>query len=189
MLDDKDVTVDFFRGLDDEKYAGFKTEILIGLTSKAIKQPENLNAMYLLANQWVKPVTRGSAAGFASTFTTTLDRTERPRGNQLRGKRRGYGKIKDDEQQGVGGSPKENNDRRAQVECFTCGELGHYANICPTKNKANNEEADNRHAHVTWDASTFVTYQVHATGLVGKFKRSEVLLDNQADVSVIHPVY
>jgi hypothetical protein len=32
-----------------------------------------------------------------------------------------------------------------------------------------------------------VTYQVHATGMVGKFKRQEVLLDNQADVSVIHP--
>jgi hypothetical protein len=33
----------------------------------------------------------------------------------------------------------------------------------------------------------FVTYQVHATGMVGKFKRHEVLLDNQADVSIIHP--
>ncbi len=43
---------------------------------------------------------------------------------------------------------------------------------------------------MTWDASTFMTYQekvVNATGMVGKFKRTEVLLDNQADVSVIHP--
>ncbi len=141
-LDDKDVAMDFFRGLDNARYAGFKTEILNGLTSKAIKQPENLNAMYLLANQWVKPVTRGNAAGF--------------------------------------------NDRRAQVECFTCGELGHYANKCPTK-KTGNDNEENRHAHVTWDASTFVTCQVHATGMVGKFKRHEVLLDNQADVSIIHP--
>jgi hypothetical protein len=80
--------------------------------------------MYLLANQWVKPVTRGNATGFASTFTTTLDGTSRPRGNQLRGKRRGEGTKKDDDQQGGNGNPKENNnDRRAQVECFTCGEL------------------------------------------------------------------
>ncbi len=38
--------------------------------------------------------------------------------------------------------------------------------------------------------STFATYQVkqvNATGMVGKFKRTEVLLDNQADVSVMHP--
>jgi len=37
--------------------------------------------MYLLANQWVKPVTRGTA-GFASTFHTTLDQTKKQRGNQ-----------------------------------------------------------------------------------------------------------
>ncbi len=184
-LDDKDVAMDFFRGLDNARYAGFKTEILNELTTKAIKQPENLNAMYLLANQWVKPVTRGNAAGFASTFTTTLDGTSRPCSNQLRGKRRGEGKKKDDDQQGGNGNPKENNnDRRAQVECFTCRELGNYANKCPTKRTGNDDE-ENRHAHVTWDASTFVTYQVHATGMVGRFKRHEVLLDNH--VSIIHP--
>jgi hypothetical protein len=66
----------------------------------------------------------------------------------------------------------------------TCEELGHYANKCPM-NQAGNE--DERHVHVTWDASTFVTYHVHATGMVGKFKRSEMLLDNQVDISVIHP--
>ncbi len=40
-----------------------------------------------------------------------------------------------------------------------------------------------------WDVSTFGTYQVkqvNATGMVGKFKRAEVLLDNQADVNVMH---
>jgi hypothetical protein len=131
VLDDKDVTMDFFQGLDNAIYAGFNTKILSRLTSKAIKQPENLNTMYLLANQWVKPVMRGNAAGFASTFTTTLDHTVWPHGNQQRGKRRGEGKKKGNEQQqqaGGGGTPKENNDRKAQVECFTCGELGHYAN-------------------------------------------------------------
>jgi hypothetical protein len=140
-LEDKDVMMDFFRGLDNARYAGFKTEILNGLTSKAIAQLENLNAMYLLANQWVKPVTRGNTAGFASTFTTTLDRTKWPCGNQQRGRRRGEQKRKGDEQQqqqqqqtgGGGTPPKENNDRRAQVECFTCGELGHYSNKCPTQ--------------------------------------------------------
>ena len=54
-MDDKDVAMDFFNGLDNVRYATFKTETLNLLTSGAISQPENLNAMYLLANQWVKP--------------------------------------------------------------------------------------------------------------------------------------
>ncbi len=165
--------MDFFRGLDNARYAGFKTYILNGLNSKAIEQPENLNAMYLLANQWVKPVGRGNATGFASTFTTTLDRTEQPHSNQQREKRRGEGKKKGDEQQqqaGGTGTLKENNNRRAQVECFTCGELGHYSNKFPMK-RAGNKDDDNRNAHVTWDASAFITYQVHATGMVDKFNK------------------
>ena len=48
-MDAKDIAMDFFRGLDNAQYASFKTEIKNGLTSKAFEQPENLNAMYLLA--------------------------------------------------------------------------------------------------------------------------------------------
>ena len=69
--------MDFFCGLDNARYAGFKTEILNGLTAKSIMQPANLNAMYLLANRWVKTVTRGNALGFANMFHTMLDKTER----------------------------------------------------------------------------------------------------------------
>jgi len=35
-LEDKDVAMDFFRGLDNAQYAGFQTEILNGLTAKSI---------------------------------------------------------------------------------------------------------------------------------------------------------
>ncbi len=52
---------------------------------------------------------------------------------------------------------RDNNNRRAEVECFTCRELGHYYNKCPTK-RTGNEDEDNRHAHATWDASAFVSY-------------------------------
>jgi hypothetical protein len=141
--------------------------------------------MYLLANQWVKPVTRGTA-GFASTFHTTLDQTKKQRGNQRDKKnqrregKRNPGKPKT--------ADKKEQDKRDNIECFACGELWHYANKCPTRKADNNEDDDiNRNAHVTWDASTFATYRGYATGMVGKFKRTEVLLDNQGDVSVIHP--
>mmetsp|Transcript_8512 Transcript_8512/g.12433 ORF Transcript_8512/g.12433 Transcript_8512/m.12433 type:complete len:143 (-) Transcript_8512:611-1039(-) len=68
-MDDKDVAMDFFNGLDNARYATFKSETMNLLSSGAIKQPENLNAMYLLANQWVKPKTY--APGLAATFATT----------------------------------------------------------------------------------------------------------------------
>jgi hypothetical protein len=85
-------------------------------------------------------------------------------------------------------SQRSKNQTIRDVECFACGERGHYANKCPTKKSAEDNENDgDRGAHVTWNASTIMTYQVNATGMVGKFKRTEVLLDNQADISVIHP--
>ncbi len=70
--------------------------------------------------------------------------------------------------------------------------MGHYANKCPHRKKpdGSEDEGATKNAHVTWDASTFTTYQekvVNATGMVGKLKRTEVLLDNQADFSVMHP--
>jgi hypothetical protein len=67
---------------------------------------------------------------------------------------------------------------------FHVWSVGHYANKFSMKQTGNEDE---RHAHVTRDSSTFITYQLHATRMVGKFKKSEVLLDNQVDVSVIHP--
>jgi len=41
-MEEKDIAMDFFEGLDNARYASFKTEIMNGLTSKAIEQPQNL---------------------------------------------------------------------------------------------------------------------------------------------------
>ncbi len=101
-MGDVNTAMDFFHGLDSARYAGFKTEILNGLTAKSITQPANLDAMYLLANQWVKPVTRGNTMGFASTFHTTL-------------------------KQQPSQDKKEGGDRKDTIEYFACSEMGHYA--------------------------------------------------------------
>jgi hypothetical protein len=84
-MGDVDIAMNFFCGLENARYAAFKPEILNRFTAKSITQPANLHVVYLLANQWVKPVTRGNAVGFASTFHTMLNRTERSRGNQPEG--------------------------------------------------------------------------------------------------------
>jgi hypothetical protein len=157
---DEDIVMDFFRGLDNARYTGFKTEILNGLTAKSIMQPANLNAMYLLANQWVKPVTRANAAGFASTFHTMLSKTEKTHGNNPEG----GGRHKGGRQKGGKHQPSqdkmEGSDRKDTIECFACGKMGHHANKCPQRKRAedNKDENNNRSAHITWDESTFTTY-------------------------------
>ena len=65
-----------FKGLDDNLYATFKTDLTNQLTLKAIKQPENLNAMYLLAHQWLTTKTKVNPTETATTFTTTCDRQD-----------------------------------------------------------------------------------------------------------------
>lgn len=61
-MKDKDIGMDFFKGLDDNRYATFKTDLTNQMTLNATAQPDNLNAMYLLANQWL-------------TTKTTVNRT------------------------------------------------------------------------------------------------------------------
>jgi hypothetical protein len=80
-MGDDYIAMHFICKLDNRRLEGFKTEILNGLTMKSIMQPVNLNEMYLLAKQLVKPFTRGNAAGFASTFHTMLDKTKNIHGN------------------------------------------------------------------------------------------------------------
>ena len=84
-MDDKDIAMDFFNGLDNARYASFKTKIINinNLTSGAITQPADLNAMYLLANQWLK-TSKSHPTGLAATFTTTLDHQDKEAKNRNR---------------------------------------------------------------------------------------------------------
>ena len=71
-----------------------------------------------------------------------------------------------------------------KIECFACGEMGHYANKCPQRQSDDEQDDKQKHGHVTWHADIFCTYQVTAIQQ-GRFKASEVLLDNQADISIV----
>jgi hypothetical protein len=195
-LDPPDIAMDFFRGLDNARYSTFKTDYINGLTSKAIDPPKDLNEIYLLANQWLKPKAAGS--GYASTFATTLDHPEDRRPNaDRRGRNKRSGKQQQQQQHqqepAATDSNKQDNKQKRPIKCFIC-EGPHFANKCPErKQSANQEESgdeDERHAHMTWgEAAMFTTYlekQVNAIGYSG-FRETEVLLDNQADISIMKP--
>ena len=79
--------MDFFRALDNARYGTFKTDLMNNLTSKAVEAPKNLNAMYLIASQWLKPNTKPYPHGFATTFATALDIQDKPKGDHAKGKK------------------------------------------------------------------------------------------------------
>ena len=84
----------------------------------------------------------------------------------------------------------------SEVECFSCGIKGHYASKCPHKLDKDKSKSDSEDdgieaaGHVTWtevnDYCTFSTYQVLAAS-DGGFSRTQVLIDNQVDISGVHP--
>jgi hypothetical protein len=80
--------------------------------------------------------------------------------------------------------------------CYNCQEKGHYANKCPKKKQvaltqADNQDNDSGSAHVTWHAATFETIREvsvnNAVDSSNMLNRNQILLDNEADVSIIHP--
>mmetsp|Transcript_2597 Transcript_2597/g.3956 ORF Transcript_2597/g.3956 Transcript_2597/m.3956 type:complete len:176 (+) Transcript_2597:501-1028(+) len=76
--EDKDSAMDFFRALDNARYGTFKTDLMNSMTSKSVEAPENLNAMYVIALQWLNPSTKPYPNGFATTFATALDIQDKP---------------------------------------------------------------------------------------------------------------
>jgi len=82
--EDKDSAMDFFRALDNARYGTFKTDLMNSMTSKSVEAPENLNAMYVIALQWLNPSTKPYPNGFATTFATALDIQDKPKGNRDR---------------------------------------------------------------------------------------------------------
>ena len=181
-MEDVDIAMDFFNGLDNGRYASFKAEIINGLSTGSIQQPADLNAMYLLANQWLK-MSQSHPTGMAMTFNTTLDVRE-PQETR---------KGKDDrKKKPKGGKKQEGKKDASKVKCFNCGIVGHYANRCPhkqeKKKRSDSDDGDEAQlGHATWaDASTFSTYQVNSVSN-NCFARHEVIIDNAGDVSIVHP--
>jgi hypothetical protein len=78
----------------------------------------------------------------------TCDRQETPKSNkgkkQTKEKKREENKKDKDEKL----TEKKEKDL-SHVDCYACGEAGHYASQCPTRKKANDEESEERSAHLT----------------------------------------
>jgi hypothetical protein len=112
---------------------------------------------------------------------------------------KGENKISEDKQQGKlkieGKVEVERKPCTKKLECFICRDK-HYAGNCPHKKKfiesnkgKASEEEDEAAVNAIWEGNAFATlrtYQINAVGF-SSFKSTEVLLDNQANISIVWP--
>jgi hypothetical protein len=153
-LDEVDVAIDFFDGLDNGRYAEFKKLILNGMTAASVAQPASLNEMYLLANQWLK-TTGTTQSGLASTFVTKLNMPDVNK-HQGKGRRQPIHNGSDAESK----APNENTKPKpkhdlSKVKCFNCGQRGHTAPNCPKNEQKELETEINGRQFTTWGDCQF----------------------------------
>ena len=114
--------------------------------------------------------------GYATTFTTTLDYQDK---SNHRGKNNKEKNKKNNEEKTASEKSEKSKWDMSEVECFACGENGHYANKCPTRQKKEEQEEEDKSAHLTWNANTFTTYQVLNASQKNDFGPFDVLIDER----------
>jgi hypothetical protein len=187
--------MDFFHGLNDRSYSEFKSQFTNDVNQQKIECPGTLIDMYGMASRYiptVKALKPTNTAAFATraydhddeyeqeghqndvlaTRACDQDECQHERVESRRDRRPVQREDRSTNGKGDPSQPKEQNahlDRdRDNVECYNCQGIGHYANECPSKKKI----------QVKWTC---------AMPDKGQYKWHEVLLDNQADRSIMHP--
>jgi hypothetical protein len=191
-VEEADQSMYCFYGLDPVKYGDFKTNMINGWTMGAFKPPATVNEIYRVVGNWVKPTSK--LEGGTSTTYVTIE-------EDAAIKRRKEQTEKNKKKSAAGGKENDGNENkkdRSQLECWYCKEKGHFSSKCPKKKKDKEKEnqAGEGLAHATWqeeiEHSMFCTvckYTVNnAVNVTQQLKTTEILLDNQADISIVHPV-
>jgi len=188
-----DQAMDFFEGLDPNRYSDFRATINNQMELNSTITLPTVNRVYELASKWVKAVPVHGRQGNATTYvTTTLDQIpvrathdEKPE-PEVTPKSAEVLATTESIKTGDGKS-------KVKVKCFKCGIVGHYANKCPEKEEeatGDVDQDDQIHTlNATWEAATFCTYHQVNNAVDENLKvgPNEVLLDNCADISVIRP--
>ena len=158
------------------------------MTIGAKQPPKTLNEVYTIAANWIKTqpqYRRGQAATFV---TTNLETKSTGKGKGGNGKSKQYALYAE---------------RLANTRCHKCKNMGRFTNQCPTQKEvaqataiSGNDDEDNASFHVnaTWQQHAVfnTTREVSVNAAVDprvKVQSDWVLLDNQLDISIVHPSY
>jgi hypothetical protein len=208
-IEEKEQAMDFFHALDAGRYGAFKTSMLNGWAAGAFDPPDTVNKIYRTAGTWVKPVPRGEG-GTAVSYVTIEEGAK-----QAAAKKKQEQQRKQKQQQAAAAAAEsettEDADKkpppkdRSNYRCWSCNEFGHLANSkqCPNYKKRSEDRDVN--ANATWqeyEASMYVTVRLaeeedeeqqeftanNAVHVTQTLEPTEVLLDNQADISIMHPM-
>jgi hypothetical protein len=107
-------------------------------------------------------------------LTTSIKRSDRKRGAET---------IRRDPRENSSTNTRAGKKEKKKVKCFHC-EGDHYVSQCPELLELQKAKEEGNITAATWEGSTFYTYQVNTIGMKG-FSPMEVLLDNQADISIM----
>jgi len=166
----EDVAMDFMYGLDNNRYAEFKAEIVNDLQKGTLtNQIADLNKMYILASRRVVVKTNKDSPGGA-TFATVDEQHK--------------GKNPKDKVPGEDGKTAEqkHKEKLAKRKCYNCGEVGHIAKGCPHLAKEEEEEEEPPLAGLTM-AVACCAQKSHEK----LFEFYEICLDSGSQINIVDP--
>jgi hypothetical protein len=118
--------MNFFHGLDSNRYGSFKANMMNGWASKAISIPENVIIIYRLAGSWVKTNAMKTEGKTSLTFMTT---TDNPRYLAINWKESSNKQAENKEK-------SKGEKDLSHITYFVCGKRGYYATKFPNKYKS-----------------------------------------------------
>ena len=200
--DDEELAWLFIKKLNDHKYPAIAEDTQYNINMDVIKAPRNLDEAVEYVHKWERS---NNAYAYKSnkiqqSANATMFATGGRTGGRGRGGRGGGGSKGGQDKPKL--TPEEKAEKLKSVECYNCHKKGHYSSKCPEKKKK--KDGDNPSKQVE-EVQTYVT--LTNTGqtdnesvmfmttvnpsivlpAIGskKLRDDEILLDNEAQVSVI----